>query len=304
MEHEVESKIFIGKELRMNDNDKEFAYIPDHKGYLSRISVTAKVPDASKVQTTFEADKDGGATIKIDDNTNVRDDLICEFQELESLLGFTSKGAFRRVRWETQTIEYVPENEEEQKRLVVTKLTYSETHEVPEVEITENIFKEEIATRKRYSSLRVLQAFHREGTNEMIDQRYINSFFNYYFVIEALYSGGKTKGHDVINNFLSNDELKEIVNSFIKDAKIGSKHMERLQELLKQEKSEYTTEGLIKLLFQMRGNLHHYFQESTKPQGSPFTQKEYWSLALLAQYVATVAIGYQIAKINRSYANE
>jgi hypothetical protein len=50
-----------------------------------------------------------------------------------------------------------------------------------------------IDVKDRYSSMIVLIAFFREGKNDYIEQKFINAFFNFYFVLEGMFGNGKTK---------------------------------------------------------------------------------------------------------------
>jgi hypothetical protein len=61
----------------------------------------------------------------------------------------------------------------------------------------------------------------------------------------------------------------------------SKKHLDKLKEFLAMEKLNFDKEGIISLIVQVRGNLHHFSQRSSKKKGTPFNQKDFETMAYL-----------------------
>jgi len=76
-----------------------------------------------------------------------------------------------------------------------------------------------------------------------------------------------------------------------------------LIDMINEENCPNNKFGLQKLLFKIRGRLHHYPQRSSKTVGTPFNQKEIETIALICGYIACLAIGYREVKKNTNKSN-
>jgi hypothetical protein len=130
-------------------------------------------------------------------------------------------------------------------------------------------------------------AFFREGVNDFRGFRYVNAFHNLYFFLEDLFGSGKTKNKQVEASFIANEDLRQAVSQTIADLCAPDKlrHHRNIQGFLRTENCDWTAQGVIRFLVQMRGNLHHFSQRSTKPKGHPLNQHEFESVAFLLQMI-------------------
>ncbi len=187
---------------------------------------------------------------------------------------------------------YIPESEEEEKKFNVTDITVHHHYPEPQrTKLTADVFKEIIQQKSKDESLKVVKLFHREGVREFHSLRYIQAYYNFYFVLEDLYAQGKTNKNQVTEKFKSNQTLRAIIqhalNTVIKPLE---NHLQSIHNFLREENLTFDIDGIIELIVQVRGNLHHYSGRSTKRIGTPLNQREFESVAYLLMSISVQSI--------------
>ena len=84
------------------------------------------------------------------------------------------------------------------------------------------------------------------------------SFHSFYYIIEDLYGGGKTRNRDVITEMKSFQELREIIQWAFERVADEPKHRNALQTLFDSEKLPFDVDGFnnaVNIL--QRKYLHH-----------------------------------------------
>lgn len=283
LECSIKGKVRIGKEIRVVQGCKEYLLIPDSKGWLSKIKIIKKVELPDKYSAKIRKVK-GKAKheIKITGDREERLELIREFQELEGILSFDTIGSLKSIEWDAPNQEFIAETEEEEKKVKVGGICLKKEYPEYPASLDEEGFSRIIRKKENYVSLIVPQAFYREGTNEFASRRYINAFYNFYFILEDLYGKGKTRNKDVAKEFKESAEFRGFVDSVIKDINDKcAQHRTRIKRFCKEEEVSYDTDGIIELLWKVRGNLHHYSSRSSKHQGTPLDNEDFESIAFL-----------------------
>jgi hypothetical protein len=156
-------------------------------------------------------------------------------------------------------------------------------------------------------SLVIVRSFWREGRNEVRAGKFINGFFNYYFILEGLYGDRKTKNDAIAAKFKGSAELRTFIEHYLKD-KHPEHHMEQVSAMLLEANPnvELKLETLtnpdlyIELLVSTRGKLHHFSNNPNRPQGSPLSHDEYEGVAMFAQYIALRALLAAASKVKRT----
>jgi hypothetical protein len=206
-------------------------------------------------------------------------DLVDLAQYIESIGSFHLQ--IRRIYWQEGEYEWIPENEEERRLLGVfaskTSLKYPETP----VEVRPEVLFRMVRSRRRLEHLKVPLAFFREGVNEYRAFRYVTAFHNLYFFLEDLYGGGKTKNRDVEQNFINSPQLVQATTHALQTLKNHEHHERRLGHFLQIENCGRTPMEILRFIVRMRGNLHHFSRQSTRPKGHPLNQHEFESVAFL-----------------------
>lgn len=299
MECEVDSKIILDEDIRYYENGKEFILISNENKLLSIIKIITDVSNPSLFYSNVESRPEirmHSITINRDDK--IYEELIDEFQQMESILAFSTQ-SLKKIYWENPKEELIPETEKEKEKLSVIGANWKMSHHEKYAPLNENEFTEMMEDRDKYADLRIPKAFFREGINDFESFRYINAFYNFYFIIEDLYGGGKSKNKDVEKELKKSDEFKSFVQWMIDNLhKDNKKHFDNICNYLKLHSKNFDMDGLIFIIVMMRGQLHHYSGKSTQIHGTPFNQKDFESIAYLSLGLAVRAILQKILEIN------
>ena len=299
LECSVEGKVKINKELKVVEGSKEYVLIPDKEGWLSKIKIVRKVTAPDKYSAKIlPGNGKAKHEIKIGGDREEYLELIREFQELEGILSFETIGSLKSIEWDAPTENFIAETEEEKEQVQVHDVCFKKEYPDYPASLDEEGFGRIIRNKEHYVSLIVPQAFYREGTNEFTSRRYINAFYNFYFILEDLYGKGKTRNKDIAEEFRSSKEFRKFVDGVIKDINKYTRHRVNIERLCKEERVAYDIDGIIELLWKVRGRLHHYSGRSSKHQGTPFDHEDFESVAFLTMGLAVRCILQRIVKID------
>jgi hypothetical protein len=299
LECSVEGKVKINKELKVVEGSKEYVLIPDKEGWLSKIKIVRKVVAPDKYSAKIlPGNGKAKHKIKIGGDREEYLELIREFQELEGILSFETIGSLKSIEWDAPTENFIAETEEEKELVQVHDVCFKKEYPDYPASLDEEGFGRIIRNKEHYVSLIVPQAFYREGTNEFTSRRYINAFYNFYFILEDLYGKGKTRNKDIAEEFKSSKEFREFVDGVIKDINKYNRHRVNIERFCKEERVGYDIDGIIELLLKVRGRLHHYSGRSSKHQGTPFDHEDFESVAFMTMGLAVRCILQRIVKIN------
>jgi hypothetical protein len=287
MKCKVDSTTEIGKEpLQVTVDGTEFTLVPSEDGLLSELTVIVGLDNTNG----FISHVEPGGAVTVDYDKQISDKLIDMIQYLEASLSF--RYGVKKISWEERETFFIPESEEEQKKLDV--MSYSLRHYYPEqqrIKLTADTFKEIIQRKSKDESLKIVMLFHREGIREFHVSRYIQAYYNFYFILEDMYAQGKTNRTQITNNFKSNQTLRTIIQEVLDTAiKPYGNHLQSIQNFLHEEHLTFSIDGIIELIVQVRGNLHHYSGKSTKKIGTPLNQSHFETMAFLLMITTTRCI--------------
>jgi hypothetical protein len=225
---------------------------------------------------------------------------LSDFQYIESYLAFI--GNLKKIHWEEARQEWIPETPEEKSRLKVFGVSLNRRYPDTPTPIGKDVLIEVIRGKTKYGGLTTLKSFFREGKNFFTQFRYVDAFYYFYFIIEDLYGGGKTKNVDIERNYKSSRELRETVE-WVMQTQINTseKHSKGISQLLVEEKIQNGTDGIIELIVAVRGRLHHYVGRSSLKQATPLNQRDFESPAFLIMGIALMSILKEIVKINQKH---
>lgn len=302
LECSVKGKVKIGRQLKVVNGLKEYLLIPDDKGWLSSIKIIKKVAVPQKYSAKIEPGEGKvKAKIVIDGDRDEYLELVREFQELESVLSFATTGSLKSVAWDAPREDFIPETEEEKRQVSVYGFHFTKEYPDYPASLDEGAFDVIIKSKEHYGSLLMPKAFYKDGINEFTSRRYINAFYNFYFVLEDFYGEGKTKNKDIADAFRNSKDFREILEWMIKEnLDKYERHRISIKRFCDEEKVKYDIDGLIDLLQKVRGNLHHYSSRSSKHLGTPFSHEDFESIAFLTMGLALQTILRKIVDINQS----
>jgi hypothetical protein len=218
-------------------------------------------------------------------------------QYLESELSFYAN--LKKIYWEIPNITVIPENDEDKNVANVLSVELTEKrYPDPKIKLTLDVFENMVLNKKTYDFLTIPKSFFREGEREFKSFRYINAFYNYYFILEDLYGKGKTRNYAIEENFKKSLTFRNHIDWIINNGLKG-KHKTNIQTLLSEENKSYDVDGLIELIVKVRGNLHHFSSKSSKHKGTPFNHQHFESMALLLGCLSKMCIMQKIDERNK-----
>ncbi len=300
----VDATTKISDIIKVSHSGREYEFYPNDSGRLGKIKIIEKVPEPSKFYSKFgKGDGTIKHTLTINADKEVYNLLIKEFQLLEASL--TLNGV-KRIRWDQPKVEYLPETPEEVTKTEVLGVEHKEEYPEVEPELNKGDLDKIVQSMGDYEELLVLDAFLREGLNEFKQFRYINSFYNFYFVIEDLYGGGKTKNDQIEKSLKNSKEFSEILKDILEQQiTTNEKHKNNLLKFLNERNLENSIEGVIKLIVSTRGILHHFSRKNRLRQGNPLNQRDFETMAFLVFGLALNGILRRVVEINnRKKPNE
>ncbi len=260
--------------------------ILDHNKVVEALNIALRVKNYQDFLPEVSSDIESRITqIKLRDSS-LSFFLIDLAQHIEALGSFWF--GIKKIYWESPKRGWIAETPEEEKDLeFITNDFQRESHENRCYrEMVPQMLESLIKNRKLHRNLVLPMSFYREGCNEFSSKRYTSSFINFYFYLDDLYGQGKTKNKEVENLFKSSKHIKNAFEEAIRffQDKDNSENLEELKEFLTMERKTLSVDGLIELIVQIRGNLSHFSQKSSK-KGHPLNQRDFRSVALLMKSI-------------------
>ena len=283
---DVQSEVILQRRLEFSANDRAFAFEVDSNGIWNSLTVLADVKDQSKFRWgTLDvegplAPNQAPFNIVGSIEPQLFDSVIAEIQALESALSLFMP--LRQINWRYPEYEPVFEEGEEQSDLGAVRVSRRKT---PPQKIVEKTFVSIVGFGLKAEPLTVVASFWREGENDWVAGKFINAFFNYYFVLEGLFGNRKTHNKHVQAEMLKSAGFLAQIEKFNTGQHHPVKHLEQLATMLKV--TTIPTSGeLVGLLVSTRGMLHHFQNNPNREQGSPLVHDKYEGIAYLARQLA------------------
>lgn len=290
---QVDGDLYFREPGSVQRSDIGYEFRCDADGRLTEIAASVRVPD--EMLSQFESKIEPGqgdvkVKVTVGGNRDLYDRLISELQFLESDLSFASVASLEKIHWEDPNIEFVAESDEDLTLNPVTALgmrkEYAPMRVVFSIADVDAILNES----STLSQLRICKAFWRDGHTYFREFKYIQAFYAFYFVIEDFYAGGKSSQNQVVSQFSSSRSFLAVAGAAFDSLVSESRHRLSLEQLFASENLEFGKEELPKLLFRVRGRLHHFSSKSSRTQGTPFNQEDFESITLMLMHMATRTI--------------
>jgi hypothetical protein len=138
-----------------------------------------------------------------------------------------------------------------------------------------------MATQSREHTA-IAKSFWQEADREFQAERYIQSYYNLYFILEGLYAGGRFREKAVADAFTRSPDLVNSTQWMLRQLRqfaANPYHLNRLERLFRDEACEMDVPGTHRLIVRLRGRLHHYAPRNPKFQPIPFNQEHFQSPA-------------------------
>lgn len=208
---------------------------------------------------------------------------------LQGVEGFGSLFlGIQKIDWETPEIHWTPENDLERDAVALLSISSNREYAPDVVLLDEKSIRNVAEMCQKAPRLIIPMAFYREGSNEYRSFRYINAFYNWYFVLEDLYGKGRTKNKDVENALLSSPVLTQAVDFAVREFKQKSyeRHRASVEMELTSRRLRLESRDIVRHLVWTRGRLHHFSQRNPQARAIPFFHREFESIAFFLMIVA------------------
>lgn len=263
----------------------------NESGNLVSILVSARVPAEQFSATLGPGDGKVHARIDIQGDSAISGRIWQHLQALESHLAFSSGGAIERVRWDRPEEVRIPETEDERQHAAISSFKVDYHDPRPHITLTSDAAEAIVKASHRVADeLVVPKAFWREGMNTYIEQRYVQAYYNFYFVLEGLFAEGKSSEAQVLKAFQQSTEMTAVTEYALNVASGDARHWNVLNGIFADLNCPVNVIGAQRVLVRLRGQLHHFSKKSTRAQANPFAEGNFHSPSWFALAFAQMAL--------------
>lgn len=220
-------------------------------------------------------------------DADTHDWLLRELQEIEAHLSFSTHGALEGLDWQRASSERVPDIIAEEALIPARSLMVTQEHPRPSATITTDDLAQISILKGEHGELVGLKTFWREAVNEYHDLRYIQAFYNFFFILEGLYAPGTSRQREVVKGLQSSTELRGYMERILVAALDSERHRAAIQAYCDAYECSFDAAGVLELLVRIRGTLHHFAPKSQRSRIHSFAQAEFQTAAWLTLGLAT-----------------
>jgi hypothetical protein len=183
-------------------------------------------------------------------------------KRLRTIEGFLSVYGLEKISLDETNISWIPESDEDAKRLKTIDFAFrfKRTETVP-IAVPFAVVARSIVAAQSASDLEIPLGFFRKGKNDLFERRYIDAIYDFYFVLETMFSNGKTKNYQVKEEFKKSHSLLSFTQNVLKDGEESLFRRSGRQNLVDAFRRKYasgTPEQFLDNIVELRGFLHHH----------------------------------------------
>lgn len=274
----------LDKHVTFQHEKRKYDLEVDVDGYLISIAVTFRLPP--NLTPTIEATPDVGVKAHITIPTSIEtDEILDNLRTAEGLLSFYG---LKEIKLISPHQEWIPETPEEKESLQIPSFSLGSANSrskdddpLPVDLVIRNIIA--AASAKNYQ---VALSFYRKGCLDMDERRYIDAFYDFFFVLEHLYGNGQFKSKQVKENFCSSAELmKAVVDEKQSFHLIVPFNSPAEQKKCLDHYTNNSAEDILGMIVDLRGELHHHSSKK-KDAWHPEDHSQYRVPTMFCQRVA------------------
>lgn len=298
VECEVDADVILQSSIEIKNAQRVLTFGTNASGRWTTIKVVANVPDPSLFEWTLapvpESNAEVDYRINVPFDQTLYESIIKEIQSIESIASLYVP--LKNIDWLYPRFNLLYEEADKQNAnegqvFNVRMLSPAAERPIP-VKVKSDVFAYITGKASTSQSLAMVGSFWREGENDWQTGKYINAFFNFYFILEGLYGKGKTKNNHIEGEFMKSARLLQSINEFVKEH--NSAELAKLFPRV--DLSDVpTSDQLVRLLVNTRGLLHHFQNNPNREQGSPLAHQNYIHIAEFARYLAHKGLMTELA---------
>lgn len=254
------------------------------EGFLTHILVI--VPNLDREDwPKVQSDPSPGVKLHIEPKTPHLSDIQLVLISLQGLLALY--GGLKSIELDNPEIEWIPETDQEKLDLQllsfqrrVTHLSDEEAEPFPFA-----LLARVILACDAVREIEVPLSFFRRGMNDLVERKYIEAIYDYYFLFETLFANGKFRKVEVVKAFRNSEQFCSSVEKALSDSgfKLGSS--EALRNEFKRSFATLNVDQALEKIFDIRGFLHHHSNKN-RDKWHPDKQLRFECEALFFERVA------------------
>lgn len=291
---------YIKEPFQVSVDDVSFSFSMGADGRLDDVTATMTVaPDTFKMSSGPGTTTDWHLTVTGGEEVHAR--LLGAIQRLHAHLGFSAQGAIESVDWREVAVEFVPESDDERANLKLYRAAFHREWPKQRAGLGEELLAACARATATHDHTFIPKSFWLEAQRCFSEQRYIQAYYNFYFVIEACFAEGKFHEDAVVERFVASSELSTAISTAIQRLGNFPEHQKQIQTWCSEENVALDVAGVSRLLFRLRGRLHHFSGSSSRPQPTPFNDDDYQPIAWFTMSIATQVILILDMKVSHMY---
>ena len=172
-------------------------------------------------------------------------------------------------------VEWIPETEADRRKLNIFKFSYHRDNtRNREIETNVNLVARIIHGFTGFIDSEIPLNFFRRGKKDMLEQRYIDAIYDFFFVLETLFGNGKFHKSALEKEFNVAVELVDAISYLKLQANDPMFFPSELKDSYQERMGKTSVEEFISEIIELRGYLHHH---TLKRQGiwHPANQRKY-----------------------------
>jgi hypothetical protein len=184
-------------------------------------------------------------------------------RELRSLQGLLSLFGLRSIDFDKLEVTWVPDTEEERAYLHITQWK-KELEPIPDRVFKPfpfDVFARSIIAADAATEIEVPMNFFRRGMIDMEEGNYIEAIYDFYFILETAFGGGKFKKKEISEVFRKSPKLRNCIKNAITDPGPSITSNAKLKTKFDQTYGLLSEEDVINKIVELRGFLHHHNQK-------------------------------------------
>lgn len=286
--YRVSGRVRLAGKFAVPTNGARFDFELNEHGVITHLIVEASVTDeAYWPQATINPAHGVSFGIDIPSPPALE---IAQFV-LRPLEGLLAIYGLQGINKEHPAVEWIPENDEEQSRLKLFSFQRRsiETDDAELRPLSFDLVARSVLAAFDARTIEVPLSFYRKGLIDCHEQRYIEAFYDFFFVLETVYGQGKFKKAALQQAFKSSAALVETVNRVVSDPEFMTVALRTrtLTDAYAQRFGKLSPEQILDELVEIRGLLHHHSSANrTERSWNPDDHQRFELEAVLIQQIA------------------
>jgi hypothetical protein len=211
-----------------------------------------------------------------------------------------------RLRWDAPKRRVIAESDEEAKDAAAVSFHLKRKWGIIPNRLLAKDLEAIVDDRQLIQPVQLLQSFFRESKNELYQFRFINAFYNFFFVLEGLFGKGKAGAKELRTAFWSHPAFKDLV---ISSWQALTEQDEELTERILSDVGAPSASApdsialvVVDFIIDTRGVTHHFYLQSSRKQGTPLNQGNYEPVACFVFLLAERAINREVDRLHADHS--